>query len=223
MDFGITSTNMPVMTIIDWSTGIAQFQVLVPSVACMGYAVSYCMEKKSDFIIQKLLRVSVTKYGISKIISVYLSAMAGSLLGYAVFVLILFVCGNNLQYDNTVLGIELTLGQNESLAAGLYIACYIYYRVIACGAYALLGLAISGVFIDVYATKVFPFIIIYLSKFITLNTFKMNKSIYSVEFGSLYWHNPLGELIFTTSLFVGMAVLFGGVFLAMITRREAHA
>lgn len=215
-----------VIYLFELTANIGKFTVLMPSVACLGYAGGYAADVNSGFITFEQLRTRFTPYCISKCISAYISAVCAVAAGMIGYSAILMLMGAPFVDETTVemLGYGKDFGALiGSGHAVLFWAIKVFFRAISCGAYAMLGLMLSAFMPNVFILRVMPFIVINISKYVMVALLHMNFSLYTLEYNGYRMEGALPNFIATTATFLLLALLFAAIFCMTARRRQLNA
>ena len=214
-----------VVALLDFSTGIGRFQTLSPIAACMGFSTSFYRDQKAGFGTMQRTRATARQYCLSKCIACALSAMCGVAICMWALVAMFRLGGHPLldveastdqaKMEFATMGILLMSGHIH-----LYIAILIFYRALAAGAWALIGLWVSAWIPNIFAILMLPYMFIFASVYILTDRLKWPISIYKLEYGRVEGFPSMQfEFALTVLVFVSLMVLFSYLFTKCVLRR----
>lgn len=224
LDF-LPSAYDSVVALIDYSTGIGRFQSLSPIAACLGFSAAFYQDQKTGFGTMQRTRATAKQYCLSKCIACSLSAMCGVVIGMVLLIVILRLGGHPLLDMEASTDLALAEARNlgpllEDGHTYLYIAIMVFYRALAAGAWALMGLWISTWIPNIFAIMMLPYILVFGSVYILSTRMNWPISLYKLEYGRVKGlPNAQVEFILTTCVFILLMLLFAYLFTTCVYRR----
>lgn len=181
------------------------------------FAANFADEWKNSVTTSVVLRCG-RKYAVCNIVCVFISTLITVFLGLMLFSGIASLFAE--PYRSPFIGS--VRKPFAPLLGGDFPFLYIVYKslVIAssCGAWSVMGLAVSSFFPNKYVAVSAPIVISYLSERVTF-FLPMPLCVVQLQISELEFDSLLGQLLYSAGFFVVLAAVGGIVFYAMLKRR----
>lgn len=209
------------VSLLDLITGVGAFTWVIPCVGTLCYAGSFVTEYSQGYVRYKYMRVGVGRYAIQKCVATFISACAAIFMGIFLYAVYAYtVCGQIINPE--VLGNYIPYVDSSSfyilIARGHYVEYLLlltFFRGLAAGMCALIGLCLSTVWKNGYIALFSPAVLIYFKDYV-LNwlSIDLRISLKSLEFGYL----NMGGVIKPAAIIIGTFVAISAVITFLVYR-----
>lgn len=209
------------VSLLDLITNVGAFTWVIPCVGTLCYAGSFVNEHSQGYVRYKYMRIGVGRYAIQKCAATFISACAAIFIGIFLYAVYAYtVCGRIIDPD--VLDNYIVYADSFSfyvlLSCGQYVEYLLlltFFRGLAAGMCALIGLFISTVWKNGYIALFSPAILIYFKDYaLSWLSIYPSISLKNMEFGYL----NIGGVIKPAAIIIGTFMAISAVITFFVYR-----
>lgn len=202
----------------------SSFAVMTTFIGVIPYGPSFCEDWNNQFIRPCIIRSSPTKYGISKVVSTFLSATLAIFAGYMLTVLLFSLKWNMVSEEFFTEGYTLydnsSIGKTLETSPLLYLILKSLLHSFSAAFWAVFALCISTYVTTTFTTFAIPVITYYIA--INLEGIPSALRLNVIMNGSVNFANPYSAFWNGVFVFIGLSVIVGAWFCVRVKRRLAH-